>query len=142
MPGTSLAEIWVIGQRTAVDQPIMNLALRHAVALLHHQAVPLSAEELIAILQSRWGVSYHLQFHRRAGRLYFQVMWGYLEQQSFPLNAAEYQLHLGQLAEQLNGLGVADQVRQWLLNNRDKPRLGKALSFPLPDQGRLSEFLL
>jgi hypothetical protein len=69
-------------------------------------------------------------------------MWGYLEQQSFPLDAAEYQLHLGQLADQLNGLGVADQVRQWLLNNRDKPRLGKALSFPLPDQGRLSEFLL
>ena len=109
----------------------MNLSLHHAVAHLLDQVVPLSAEELIAILQNRWGVSYHLQFHRRAGRLYFQVMWGYLEQQSFPLDA-----------EQLNGLGLAEQVREWLLNTRDKPRLGKALSFPLADQGRMSEFLL
>jgi hypothetical protein len=104
--------------------------------------VPLSAEELVKILRERWGASYHLQFHRRAGRLYFQVMWGYLEQQSFPLSADEYQENLQQLAEQLNGLGLADEVRNWLLNTRDKPRLGKALSFPVPDQGRLSEFLL
>ena len=46
------------------------------------------------------------------------------------------------MAEQLNGLGLAEQVREWLLNTRDKPRLGKALSFPLADQGRMSEFLL
>ena len=46
------------------------------------------------------------------------------------------------MAEQLNGLGLAEQVRDWLLNTRDKPRLGKALSFPLKDQGRMSEFLL
>jgi hypothetical protein len=121
---------------------IMNLSLHHAVAHLLDQVVPLSAEELIAILQKRWGVSYHLQFHRRAGRLYFQVMWGYLEQQSFPLDANEYQLNIEQVAEQLNGLGLAEQVRDWLLNTRDKPRLGKALSFPLADQGRMSEFLL
>lgn len=120
----------------------MNLSIHHAVAHLLDQVVPLSAEELIAILQNRWGVSYHLQFHRRAGRLYFQVMWGYLEQQSFPLNANEYQLNIEQVAEQLNGLGLAEQVREWLLNTRDKPRLGKALSFPLADQGRMSEFLL
>ena len=69
-------------------------------------------------------------------------MWAYLEQQSFPLSEADYLDRLEQLVEQLNGIGQADEVRNWLQTTRDKPRLGKALSFPLPDQGRLSEFLL
>ena len=66
----------------------------------------------------------------------------YLEQQSFPLSEEDYVLRLEQLVEQLNGIGQAEAVRNWLQTTRDKPRLGKALSFPLPDQGRLSEFLL
>tara|TARA_E500000178_G_C16675317_1_gene596953 strand:- start:146 stop:460 length:315 start_codon:yes stop_codon:yes gene_type:complete len=104
--------------------------------------VPLTAAELLAILRQRWGASYDLQIRRRAGRLYLQVMWAYLEQQSFPFTEEEYLARLEQLVEQLNGVGVGDEVRQWLAATKDKPRLGKALSFPLPDQGRLSEFLL
>ena len=67
---------------------------------------------------------------------------GYLEQQSFPFTEEEYMARIEDVVDQLNALGVADELRQWLANTRDKPRLGKALSFPLPDQGRLSEFLL
>jgi hypothetical protein len=118
------------------------LGVIHAGAACASLAVPLTAAELIATLRQRWGASYDLQLQRRAGRLYLQVMWAYLEQQSFPLSAAEYQLRIEVLVEQLNGLGVAEAVRQWLASNRDRPRLGKALSLPLPDQGRLSEFLL
>ena len=122
------------------DWPL--LGLRHAVDVLQPLAMPLTAAELLSILRERWGASYDLQLHRRAGRLYLQVMWAYLEQQSFPLSEADYLERLEQLVEQLNGIGQADEVRNWLQTTRDKPRLGKALSFPLPDQGRLSEFLL
>ena len=122
------------------DWPL--LGLRHAVGVLQPLAMPLTAAELLSILRERWGASYDLQLHRRAGRLYLQVMWAYLEQQSFPLSEADYLERLEQLVEQLNGIGQGEEVRNWLQTTRDKPRLGKALSFPLPDQGRLSEFLL
>jgi|TARA_B100001758_G_scaffold43519_1_gene34602 hypothetical protein len=122
------------------DWPLQSLG--HAVGVLQPLAMPLTAAELLSILRERWGASYDLQLHRRAGRLYLQVMWAYLEQQSFPLSEEDYVLRLEQLVEQLNGIGQAEAVRNWLQTTRDKPRLGKALSFPLPDQGRLSEFLL
>jgi len=104
---------------------------------------PLSAEDLLALLRQRWQASYDLQLIKRHGRLYLQVMWGYLEQQSFPLSAEAYGARLEELVATLNGLGVADQVRRWLATTRDKPRLGKALSLALElPEGRASEFLL
>ena len=104
---------------------------------------PLSAEELLAVLRGRWQASYDLQLIVRRGRLYLQVMWGYLEQQSFPMSAEAYGAHLEELVATLNGLGVAEQVRQWLRSTRDRPRLGRALSLPLElPPGRSSEFLL
>ena len=118
------------------------LGLRHAVGVLQSLVMPLTAAELLSILRERWGASYDLQLHRRAGRLYLQVMWAYLEQQSFPLTESDYLERLEQLVEQLNGIGQAEEVRNWLQTTRDKPRLGKALSFPLPDKGRLSEFFI
>jgi hypothetical protein len=106
-------------------------------------AAPLGAGELIALLRKRWQASYDLQLVQRRGRLYLQVMWGYLEQQSFPLSSAEYQERIAQLVGALNDLGVAPEVRRWLATTRDRPRLGKALSLPLePRAGRTSEFLL
>jgi len=103
----------------------------------------LSVEELLALLRGRWQASYDLQLVRRQGRLYLHVMWGHLEQQSFPLSAEAYDEKLADIVASLNGLGVAGQVRQWLATTRDKPRLGKALSLPLQlPEGRASEFLL
>jgi hypothetical protein len=103
----------------------------------------LSSAEILSLLQARWKASYDLQLVQRQGRLYLQVMWGYLEQQSFPLSPEAYAIKLAELAATLNGLGVAEQVRQWLRTTRDRPRLGKALSLPLQlPEGRASEFLL
>ena len=103
----------------------------------------LTADELISLLRQRWQASYDLQLVRRQGRLYLHVMWGYLEQQSFPFSADEYAARVEQVAANLNGLGVGEQVRQWLSSTRDRPRLGKALSLPLQlPEGRSSEFLL
>jgi hypothetical protein len=106
-------------------------------------AEPLQADELLALLRQRWQVSNGLQLVQRNGRLYFQVLWHHLEQQSFPLSPAEYQQAVEEIVATLNGLGVADQVRRWLQTTRDKPRLGRALSLPLElPPGRASEFLL
>ncbi len=104
---------------------------------------PLSAAEVLLLLRRRWQASYDLQLISRRGRFYLQVMWGYLEQQSFPMDAEAYGAHLEELVGTLNGLGVASQVRQWLRTTPDRPRLGRALSLPLElPPGRASEFLL
>ncbi len=106
-------------------------------------AEPLRREELLALLRTRWQATYDLQLVQRRGRLYLHVMWGYLEQQSFPLTPQAYDEHLEELVGSLNGLGVAAQVRHWLQTTTDKPRLGKALSLPLElPAGRASEFML
>jgi hypothetical protein len=49
--------------------------------------VALSASEVIDLLRQRWQASYDLNLVRRQGRLYLHVMWGHLEQQSFPMTA-------------------------------------------------------
>ncbi len=106
-------------------------------------APPLTAAEVLALLRQRWRASYDLQLVQRSRRLYLQVMWAYLEQQSFPLSAEAYNAKLEQLVALLNELGVADQVRNWLTTTSEKPRLGKAMGLALalpPD--RASEFLL
>jgi hypothetical protein len=105
--------------------------------------VALSATELNQLLRERWQASYDLRLVQRQGRLYFQVMWGHLEQQSFPLTPQGYSERLEEVAATLNALGAANQVRLWLRTTRDKPRMGRALSLALTiQQARAVEFLL
>ena len=103
---------------------------------------PLGVDEVILCLRTRWKATYDLQLVCRKNHLYLQVMWGYLEQQSFPLSQEEYRNHLGEVLEVVNRLGLADEVRSWLLNTSRKPRLGRALSFPLKPSIGLEEFVL
>ena len=103
---------------------------------------PLTVDEVIGCLQLRWQASYDLQLVVRRKRLYLQVMWAYLEQQSFPLDEAAYREHIAQVIDVVNRLAQADVVRDWLTTTRDRPRLGKALSLPLQGAERLEEFLL
>ncbi len=103
---------------------------------------PLAVDEVIDLLQERWHASYDMQLVVRRKRMYLQVMWAYLEQQSFPLNEQEYRIHLAQVVDVVNRLGQAGAVRTWLSNTRDRPRLGKALSLQLQGEGRLEEFLV
>ena len=106
------------------------------------EARPLCVDEVIDVLRSRWQASYDLQLVTRRRRMYLQVMWAYLEQQSFPLDESEYRSHLAEVLEIVNRIGEAETVRDWLLTTRDKPRLGKALSLQLQGEGRLEEFLI
>lgn len=104
---------------------------------------PLAVEEVIALLRYRWHASYDVQLVVRRQSLYFQVMWAYLEQQSFPMDEQAYRTHLGEVLEVVNRLGLAAVVREWLANTPDKPRLGKALSLRLEAAaGLLEEFLV
>ena len=123
-----------------------NMLLRGSLDCLpvtESPAAPLATAEILETLRARWQASYDLQLTSRRGRLYLQVMWAYLEQQSFPLDAEQYNAKLDELVATLNGLGVAAQVREWLTTTMDKPRLGKAMTLPLElPEGRASEFLL
>ncbi|MBV2351621.1 DUF3067 family protein [Synechococcus sp. HK05] len=120
-----------------------NMLLRAPASVTLPSDAPLSSTEVLEILRQRWQASYDLQLIVRRGRLYLQVMWGYLEQQSFPMTAEQYAEKLNELVANLNGLGVSAQVRSWLTTTTDKPRLGKAMTLPLElPEGRASEFLL
>ena len=103
---------------------------------------PLTVDEVIDLLRERWQASYDMQLVVRRKRMYLQVMWAYLEQQSFPLNEEEYRTHLAQVLDVVNRLGQAGAVRSWLTDTRDRPRLGTALSLQLQGEGRLEEFLV
>ena len=129
--------------RTGLEPAACNMLLRAQSFVTQPSDAPLSSAEVLEILRQRWQASYDLQLIVRRGRLYLQVMWGYLEQQSFPMTAEQYEAQLEELVATLNGLGVAGQVRGWLLTTTDKPRLGKAMNLALDlPEGRASEFLL
>ncbi len=104
--------------------------------------LPLGVEEVIDCLNERWGVSYDLQIVVRNKSLYLQVMWAYLEQQSFPLDEKSYKIHLLEVLEIVNRLGLAEEVRKWLASTSEKPRTGKAVSLRLDAPGLKGEFVL
>ena len=105
-------------------------------------STPLTVDEVIACLRCRWGVSYDLRLFSRDGHLYFHIMWGYLEQQSFPKTEEAYRDHLKKILEIINRIGQSGFVREWISNIDSKPRIGKALSLQLRGDVRLREFVL
>ena len=74
--------------------------------------------------------------------LYLQIMWGFLEQQSFPLNESDYSENLAYVIEVINRLGKSSEVRDWLLRVKGKPRIGRALSLPLRGGEVFEEFVI
>ncbi|WP_011124616.1 MULTISPECIES: DUF3067 family protein [Prochlorococcus] len=97
---------------------------------------------MIGFLRNKWGVRYELRLLVKGKSMYLQIMWGYLEQQSFPLSESEYRAMLAEILEVINRLGRACMVRSWLLQVKRKPRVGKALSLPLRVDERSEEFVL
>ena len=103
---------------------------------------PLEVEEVMRFLQKRWGVTYELKLLVKGKSLFLQMMWGFLEQQSFPLSEEKYREELAKIIEIVNRLNQSLEVRSWLLHLNGKPRVGRALSLPLRADERLEEFLL
>lgn len=102
----------------------------------------MTGSELHELIVSKWGYSFDVQFRRLQDQIFFQVMWRYLEQVSFPLSEDEYLAHLNEVATYLVGWGQAEYIRQMIADTRDRPRLGKAVSIPLDLGERSSEWLL
>ena len=105
-------------------------------------SIPLEVEEVVACLRRRWGVTYDLKLLIKRDRIYLQMMWGFLEQQSFPLDENTFRENLNRTLEIINRAGQSDFVRNWLENIQAKPRLGRAITLPLPIDQRMSEFVL
>ncbi len=103
---------------------------------------PLGIEELIDSLRTKLGFCYDIRVIVRGEKIYFQIMWSYLEQKSFPLTEEEYRNHLGEVLDIVNRLGQASVVRKWLLTLRQKPIVGRAISLPLKTDYRYKEFVL
>lgn len=100
----------------------------------------MTGQELHRLLLEKWGVSYDIQLRRTRGKIFVLIMWKYLEQASFPMTEAEYLDRLDAIADYLNGLGGDERVRTHILNTRDRPRLGKAVSIPIDLGARASEW--
>lgn len=107
-----------------------------------HREAAMTAEELHHLLIQKWGRSYDVQLRRIQDKIVFQVMWRYLEQVSFPRSEAEYFEHLAAIANYLNAWGSEQQIREFIEQTRDRPRLGKAVSLQIDLGERASEWLL
>ncbi|NEN97345.1 MAG: DUF3067 family protein [Moorea sp. SIO1F2] len=102
----------------------------------------MTGQDLHQLLLNKWGRSYDIQIRRTQGKIFVQVMWKYLEQQSFPLSEAEYLEHLDTVANYIRGWGGASQVQEFINNTRERPRLGKVVSIPIELGERSSEWML
>tara|TARA_B100001287_G_scaffold81864_1_gene68181 strand:+ start:624 stop:941 length:318 start_codon:yes stop_codon:yes gene_type:complete len=103
---------------------------------------PLVVEEIIYYLVNRWGKKYDFRLFTRSNNLYFQMMWKFLEQESFPLTEEEYKSSLAEKIEILNRCGYSDEVRNWLRTVNSRPRLGRAVSLQLSINEKMKEFLI
>ncbi|MDJ0534320.1 MAG: DUF3067 family protein [Xenococcaceae cyanobacterium MO_207.B15] len=102
----------------------------------------MTGQELRGILREKWGYSFDVQLRKVKDKIYVQVMWRYLEQASFPLSETEYLEHLDAVANYLNAWGGVEQVKEFIVKTREKPRLGKAVSIPLDLGERASEWII
>lgn len=102
----------------------------------------MTGQELQQLIIDKWGYSYDVQIVRIKDKIYFQVMWKYLEQASFHYTEAEYMANLEQISQYLNSWGVSSQVVQGITESKSKPRLGKAVSISLDLGERTSEWIL
>ena len=104
--------------------------------------IPLEVDEVVECLRRRWGVTYDLKLLIKKDKIYLQMMWGFLEQQSFPLDEETFRENLNRTLEIINRAGQSGFVRNWLENVQAKPRLGRAITLPLPMDQRMDEFVL
>lgn len=102
----------------------------------------MTPEDFQALLINKWGYSFDVQIRKTATKVFFQVMWRYLEQASFPMNEEEYMAHLKDIVLYLEAMGGLTQVQMAIEQTNERPRLGKAVSIPIDLGQRASEWLL
>lgn len=102
----------------------------------------MTGKELRKLILNKWGYSYDIQVINIKDKIYFQVMWKYLEQASFHWNELEYLQHLDEIASYITSWGVISQVENGIQEAKSRPRLGKAVSFALDLGDRTSEWII
>ena len=120
----------------------MSLKFNESSSSSFSSSIPLEVDEVLECLRRRWGVTYDLKLLIKRDRIYLQMMWGFLEQQSFPLDEEAFRENLNRTLEIINRAGQSNFVRNWLKNVQAKPRIGRAITLPLPMDQRMSEFVL
>lgn len=102
----------------------------------------MTSEDFQELLIDKWGYSFDVQIRKTSTKVFFQVMWRYLEQASFPMDEGEYLAHLEEIVLYLEAMGCLTQVRTAIEQTSERPRLGKAVSIPMDLGRRSSEWLL
>ena len=102
----------------------------------------MSPEAFQSLLIQKWGYSFDVQIRKTQTKAFFQVMWRYLEQASFPMDEDEYLAHLKEIVLYLEAMGCLTQVQTAIQETKERPRLGKAVSIPIDLGRRASEWLL
>ncbi len=102
----------------------------------------MTGKDLQEMIFNKWGYSYDIKVLRIKDKIYFQVMWKYLEQASFHRTETQYFQHLEEIANYITGWGVIDQVQTGILEAKNRPRLGKAVSISLDLGDRTSEWII
>ena len=102
----------------------------------------MSPEDFQELLINKWGYSFDVQIRKTPTKVFFQVMWRYLEQISFPMDEDEYLAHLKEIVMYLEAMGCLTQVQTAIEQTNERPRLGKAVSIPIDLGRRASEWLL
>ena len=103
---------------------------------------PLLVDEVMHYLIHRWGKKYDFRLFKRGKYVYFQMMWRFLGQESFPLSEFEYKKSIADKIEILNRCGYSEEVREWLKKVNARPRLGRAVSLQLILNEKMKEFLI
>ncbi|ESA36124.1 Protein domain family protein [Leptolyngbya sp. Heron Island J] len=102
----------------------------------------MTPENFQELLIDKWGYSFDVQIRKTSTKVFFQVMWRYLEQVSFPMDEDEYLAHLQDIVLYLEAMGCLTQVKAAIEQTNERPRLGKAVSIPIDLGRRASEWLL
>ena len=102
----------------------------------------MSPEDFQELLINKWGYSFDVQIRKTPTKVFFQVMWRYLEQASFPMDEDEYLAHLQEIVMYLEAMGCLTQIKTVIEETNERPRLGKAVSIPIDLGRRASEWLL
>lgn len=95
-----------------------------------------NGRQLRELVVTKWGRSYDVRLTKFGSRMYLQVMWKFLEQQSFPLTEEEYLLQLDAVAEYITEWGVVDTVKNGIQRAPKPPGYtgggnAKCVSIPL-----------
>ena len=96
----------------------------------YSSSIPLEAEEVMECLRRRWGVTYDLRLLIKRDRIYLQMMWGFFEQQYFPMDEETFKENLNRTLEIINRAGQSNFVRNWLENVQAKPVSYTHLTLP------------